>query len=197
MIRLTSVASRGLTTWREAPDSIALIAFLPAAWTEGPVASCGAEFIISILSYIKNGYEIGLEDDVWIILQWLGQSRLCQCWQKQFLVQRTWHRWRPKVHCWAKTSTERAVEKREHTIQLINSLLCFAMCHCMQFFLVFATLECFIAYSLNDTLHFGNPVNIFNECRVFQESLLESLSSYSNLRKKSTCSKQKFQIIDS
>lgn len=40
---------------------------------------------------------------------------------------------------------------------------------------------CFIAYSLNDTLHLGHPVGIVEECRIFQKSLLESLSSDSNL----------------
>lgn len=42
---------------------------------------------------------------------------------------------------------------------------------------------CFSTYSFNDTFHLGNPVNILNKCRVFQKSLLESLSSYSNLEK--------------
>lgn len=39
----------------------------------------------------------------------------------------------------------------------------------------------FIAYSLNDTLHLCDPVSIVNKCRVFQKSLLESLSSHSKL----------------
>ena len=49
----------------------------------------------------------------------------------------------------------------------------------------------FIAYSLNDTLHLGDPVSIVNKCRVFQKRLLESLSSDSNLGKKKTILKLK------
>lgn len=37
-------------------------------------------------------------------------------------------------------------------------------------------------YSLNDTLHLGDPVYIFSNCGDFQKSLLDSLSSHSNLR---------------
>lgn len=136
---------------------------------------CLAKFWLrNVLRNWSQGWDIV----IWTTPQWPDQSRLCQCWQRQFLVRRTWHRWRPEACCWAETSTERAVDRGN------TQSLCSIRWHCMIFYMyVFVTWWSLIAYSLNDTLHLGDPVNTVNNCRVFQKSLLDSLSSHSNLGK--------------
>ncbi len=59
---------------------------------------------------------------------------------------------------------------------------------------IFATSLYFLAYSLDNALHLGHPVSIVDKCRVFQKNLLESLSSYSNLREIAKCRSQNIQI---
>lgn len=75
------------------------------------------------------------------------------------------------------------------------ALYVFFLCHlnailpwCLRNFLLCHT------YSLDDTPHFCDPVNIVNECMVFHKNLLESLSSYTNLGKSKDVRQVIYQI---